>query len=96
MNLFALSTIALKYKCTLDEIDKHATRTVYADGVVAQPTAAGNSRNRESIAIKCSRHWRMLYVMGCLAIIVGFFVITLIGCWKITCGDHPTAATPPV
>ncbi|PIN13567.1 hypothetical protein CDL12_13802 [Handroanthus impetiginosus] len=105
LNLCALSTIACKYKSTLDDIDKIATRgarnhqgrSSSGSGTHDNQMPVAESRNRDdSIAVKCERNWRLVYVAGCMSLFIGFFVVTLIGCWKITCGDESgSTATPP-
>ncbi|KAK4422307.1 hypothetical protein Salat_1813000 [Sesamum alatum] len=86
LNLCALSNIAFKYKTTLDDIDRNAV--MVARGNPAQPRS-------EPIVVRWERMWRLLYVLGCMGLFIGFFVITLIGSWKITCGEGGSAASPP-
>ncbi|KAL9176975.1 hypothetical protein ABFS82_01G028200 [Erythranthe guttata] len=106
LNLCALTRIAFKYKSTLDAIDKSATRgsssrsnTTAAAAAAAVAAAAGGGGGGDSIVVKCDRHWRSFYVVGVMCLFVVFFVITLIGCWMITCGGGAmgasAAAAPP-
>lgn len=35
--------------------------------------------DEEAIGVKCERHWRCFYVIGCLCLFVGFFVSRSLG-----------------
>ncbi|KAG8375493.1 hypothetical protein BUALT_Bualt10G0105600 [Buddleja alternifolia] len=96
LNLCALTTIALKYKMILDDIDKTAMRCAPRANQAVAGSGNGNNNNNEPIAVKCARHWRLFYVVVCMGLFIGFFVITLIGCWKITCGGQSLSAAVPL
>ncbi|KAL0447491.1 UNVERIFIED_CONTAM: hypothetical protein Slati_1877000 [Sesamum latifolium] len=59
--------------------------------------ARGNPAQQrpEPIVGRWKRMWRLLYVLGCMGLFIGFFVITLIGSWKITCGENGNTTSPP-
>ncbi|PIN13566.1 hypothetical protein CDL12_13801 [Handroanthus impetiginosus] len=105
LNLCALSTIAYQYKKTLDDIDKNATRSARhyqatpSSGIATrdnQMPAMGSRNSNDSIAVKCEGNRRLVYVVGCMSLFTGFFVVTLVGCLKITCGDKSgSTVTPP-
>ncbi|PIN13565.1 hypothetical protein CDL12_13800 [Handroanthus impetiginosus] len=104
LNLCALSTIAYEYKSTMDDMDKIATRCVRnhqgrpSSGSGThdnQVPVTGSGNHGDSIAVKCGRYRRLAYVVGCMSLFIGFFVVTLVGCWKITCGDKSGSTAPP-
>lgn len=81
LNLCALVGILWSYKRTLDDVDR-----------VAAGNADGGSY---SIGVECERKWRILCALVCMLCFVAFFLVTLLGCYKVPCATHTAAPPPP-